>query len=229
MSVLRGNPRRAALRGTLAVLALLLAAGCSVRLRPEFRMPQPLMQPMNAQVGLLLDESLRGYVHEETRSGGGWKLELGAGHEKMFRDVFGASFQSLHVYGDLEGARAANGLQVIFEPGIEQFSFVTASETDGYWAVSIRYRIAVLDPAGAPVDTFTLTGYGSSVGERGSEASLTAATRAAMRDASAKFLVQMPRQSLAQKLLAGQRVSVADRAAASVDVVEMVPIDPPGG
>jgi hypothetical protein len=217
------------LRAPLTGLAVLLLAGCTVRLRPEFQVPQPLMQPMSAQVGLVLDEPLRTYFHEETRSGGEWKIDLGTGHDKLFRSVFGASFQPLQVFGDLDGARAASGLQVIFEPRIEQFSFVTALETSGHWAVTIRYRIAVLDPAGTPVDSFTLTGYGSALGERSTEASLTVATRAAMRDAASKFLVQMPRQALAQKLMAGQPVSVADRAVVSVDVVEVVPIDPSGG
>jgi hypothetical protein len=209
-------------------VALLLLAGCAVKLRPEYEIPKPLLQPMNASAGLLLDETLRGYVHEETRAGGNWKIELGPGHEKLFRNMFGASFKSLQVFEDLDAARAASSLQVIFEPGIEEYSFISSKETEGHWAVTIRYRIGVLDPAGMPVDSFTLTGYGSSIGEHGSEASLAAATGAAMRDAAAKFLVQFPRQALAQKLATGEAVSQADKAVVNVDVVEMVPIDPPG-
>ncbi len=225
MRGLRRNPRHTAVRGTL-VAALLLLAGCGVRMQPDYQMPQPLMKPMPAKVGLLIDEPLRKYVHEETRASTNWKVNLGPGHEHLFRSMFGASFQPLQVFTDMDAARAA-GVQVIFEPGIEQFSFVTANETaSSYWAVTLRYRIAVLDPTGAAVDSFSLTGYGSAFGERGAEASLTAATRAAMRDAAAKFLVQMPRQGLAQKLIAGQAVSAADKASAAADVVETVPIDP---
>jgi len=188
------------------------------------------MEPMNAQVGLLLDEGLRKFVHEETRGGGDWRIELGAGQEKLFRSVFAASFKSVQVFDNLDEARAADGLQAIFEPGIEQFSFITEKETSGYWAVTIRYRIAVLDPAGEQVDTLELTGYGSSLNEHGSEASLTVATQSAMRDAAAKFLVQMPRQPMAKKLIAGKALSEADKPQATADVVEMVPIEPePGG
>jgi len=213
------------MRGPL-IAALLMLAGCGVRMRPDYQMPQALLPPMPAKVALLLDEPLRHYVHEETRAGGNWKIDLGPGHEHLFKSMFGASFQPLQVFNDLDAARAA-GVQVIFEPAIEQYSFVTANETaSSYWAVTLRYRIAVLDPAGAAVDSFSLTGYGSSYGERSAESSLTAATRSAMRDAAAKFLVQMPRQALAQKLVAGQAVSAADKASAAVDVVETVPIDP---
>jgi hypothetical protein len=211
------------------VLAVLLLSGCAVKLRPEYQIPKPLLQPMDARVGLVLDETLRSYTHEETRAGGNWKIELGPGHEKLFRSMFGASFDSLQVFEGLDAARGADGLQVIFEPGIEEYSFVSSQETSGHWAVTISYRIAVLDPSGAPVDTFTLTGYGSSQGEHGSEASLTVATGAAMRDAAAKFLVQMPRQALAKKLTSGEAISQADRAVVNVDVVEMVPIDPVPG
>lgn len=218
------------MRKALTAALLLMLAGCAVKLRPEYEIPRPLLQPMNASVALLLDDNLRSYVHEETRAGGNWKIELGPGHDKLFRSMFGASFQDLKVFENLDAARAAGPVQVIFEPGIDEYSFVSSRETTGHWAVTIRYRIGVRDPAGAMVDSFTLTGYGSSLGEHGSEASLTAATGAAMRDAAAKFLVQLPRQALAQKLATGQAVSVADRAVVKSDVVEMVPIEPePGG
>lgn len=205
---------------------MLLLAGCAVKLRPEYEIPKPLLEPMNARAGLLLTETLRGYVHDETRAGGNWSIQLGPGQEKLFRSMFEASFTPLQTFEDLDAARAAGGLQVIFAPGIEEFSFISSRETTGHWAVTIRYRIAVLDPAGTPVDSFSLTGYGSSLGEHGSEASLTAATGAAMRDAAAKFLVQMPRQALAKKLLTGEVITVADRVVVATDVVEMVPIEP---
>jgi hypothetical protein len=216
------------MRATLIGLALLLS-GCAVHVQPEYQMPRPLLQPMQAHVGLVLDESLRNFVQEETRGSSSWRVELGPGHAKLFRNVFTDSFQPLQVFDNLDAARAAGGLQVIFEPAIEQYSFATDQETSGYWAVTIRYRIAVLDPAGKPVDSFTLTGYGSTVSQHGSKASLAAATRLAMRDAAAKFLVQMPRQTLAQKLVAGKTISTADKEVVQADVVEMVPIEPATG
>jgi hypothetical protein len=228
MQNILGHPRYAYLRQSLTLGALLLLAACGgVKVRPDYDLPKPLMQPMTARAGLVLDESLRRYVHEETRAGSNWKIDLGPGHEKLFRSTFGASFQSLEVFNDLAAARAATGLQAIFEPSIEQFSFVTARETSSsYWAVTLRYRILVLDPAGEQVDALTLNGYGSALGTRGTEGSLIAATHSAMRDAASKFLVQMPRQALAQKLVAGQPLSSADRAVVKVDIVEAVPIEP---
>jgi hypothetical protein len=216
-------------RGVLGGVLPVVLAGCgAVNVKPEHALPKPLMQPLSVHAGLLLDEELRRYHHDETRAGADWKVDLGAGHDQFFRSIFGSSFNDLKVYENLDAARAATGLQVLFRPQIEQYSFATSRETSGsYWAVTIRYRIAVLTPSGELLDTLTLTGYGSALGERGNAASLTAATRVAMRDAAAKFLVQMPRQQLAQKLTAGTVLSAADAATVTVDVVEAVPIDPP--
>ncbi len=217
---------RSTLRRSLgAVLACLLAGCTSVKVRPELQLPYAVMQPMNVGAGLVLEQELRSYQHQETRGGGTWAVDLGPGHERMFKAVLGASIANLQVFTNLDAARAAPGMQALFVPHIEQFSFATAQETSGaYWAVTIRYRISVLSPQGEPVDTLTLTGYGSAQGAGRSAASLTAATQAAMRDAAAKFLVQLPRQPLTQKLVAGQTLSAADASSAMVDVIEQVPI-----
>jgi hypothetical protein len=236
MSGLRRSARQSPLLGRLALhrlratslagLALLLAACGSVQVKPMPELPRALVQPLQARVGLVLDEELRRYRHEETRGNSTWKVDLGPGHEELFRAILGTSFSSLEVFPDQAAARAASGLQTIFEPEIEQFSFATDDETGGeYWAVTIRYRIAILGQAGEEIDNLTLTGYGSTRGGR-AEKALIRATRSAMRDAAAKFLVQMPRQPLAQKLIAGQVLTAADAAAAKVDVIEVVPIEP---
>jgi len=235
MSRLFGSPRSARLhvrpRGRLlALLSVsgLLAACGGVQVKPMPNLPRPLLQPMPANVGLVLDEELRRYVHEETRGNSNWKVDLGPGHEEFFRNVVTASFGSVQIFPGIDAARSATGLQTVLRPQIEQYSFATAEETGGrYWAVTIRYRIGILGPGGDTVDNLSLTGYGSARGGRAANA-LTAATRSAMRDAAAKFLVQMPRQPLAQKLVAGQVLSAADAAAAQVDVIETVPIEPAG-
>lgn len=226
MSRSHRNPWRAALSAlTLSGLALLAACG-PVKVRPDTELPRPLLTAAPAVTGLVLDEQLRNFRHEETRGGSDWEVDLGNGQEKLFRYLFAASFADVKVFDSLDAAQAAPGLQAIFQPRVDQFSFATANETSAaYWAVTIRYRINVLTPQGEHVDTLVLTGYGSALNAGGSGKSLTAATRAAMRDAAAKFLVQLPRQPLSQKLLAGEPLRAGD-ATATVDVVEAVPIDP---
>jgi hypothetical protein len=211
----------------LAACTLALLAACGgAQVRPMPGLPEALVQPMQARVGLVIDEELRRYTHEETRGGSSWKVELGPGHEELFRGIVGATFGSVQVFASAAESRAASGLQTILRPQVEQYSFATAQETGGqYWAVTIRYRISIISPTGEDIDALSLTGYGSARGGRAANA-LTRATRSAMRDAAAKFLVQMPRQPLARKLSQGEVLSVADAAAAQVDVIETVPIEP---
>lgn len=221
------RPGQSLLRhASFLALGLLLSACGSVDVKPAAQLPRALVQPLQARVGLVLTPELRNYVHEEKRGNSSWKVELGAGHEELFRNAFGASFAAPQVFDSQDAARSAQGLQALFVPAIEQFSFVTDSETGGeYWAVTIRYRIGVLGPAGDTIDNLTLTGYGSSRRGRGGTA-MTHATQAAMRDAAAKFLVQLPRQPLAAKLAAGAPLTADDAAAAQMEVIETVPIDP---
>jgi hypothetical protein len=214
-------------RPLAAVLAALLAGCTGVKVAPDSQLPRAVMQPLNVQAGLVLEQDLRTYLHEETRGGGDWSINLGPGHEQLFRNIFSTSIANLQVFTNVDAARAGTGMQALFSPHIEQYSFATARETSGaYWAVTIRYRIAVLSPQGDLIDTLTLTGYGSAKGERRSTVSLTAATRVAMRDAAAKLLVQLPRQAQTRKLVAGQSLSAADASVNAVDVIELVPILP---
>jgi hypothetical protein len=211
-----------------ALLLAGMAAACGgVKVKPDHVLPKALIEPMTAQAGLVVDEELRTLVHEESRAGTDWHIELGASHEKFFESIFGSSISGMRVFRNLDEARAATGLQVIFRPQVEQFSFATARETSGgYWAVTIKYRIAVLSPAGEAVDSLALTGYGSWAGRGGSARSLMAATRVAMRDAAAKFLVQLPRQPLSAKLREGSALGPADVASARVEQIDTVPVEP---
>jgi hypothetical protein len=221
------NTRRPASRIAFASAALLALGACgAIKVAPEAHLPRALVQPLNARVGLVLDEELRHFKHEETRASSNWQVELGPGHEQWLKSVFNSAFTSVGIFRNLDEARAAGGLQALFQPQIEQYSFATARETSGsYWAVTIRYRIAVFTPQGEPADSLTLTGYGSAPGVGRAGPSLAVATRAAMRDAAAKILVQMPRQPVAAKLAAGETLR-AGEGAAVVDPIETVPIEP---
>jgi hypothetical protein len=215
------------LRPAFASLAACALAACgAIKVAPEAHLPHALVQPLSAHVGLVLDEELRHFRHEETRASANWQVDLGPGHEQWLKSVFSSAFTSVGVFRTLDEARAASGLQGLFQPQIEQYSFATARETSGsYWAVTIRYRISVFTPQGEPADSLTLTGYGSAPGTGRAGSSLVAATRAAMRDAAAKMLVQMPHQPVATKLAAGE-ILRAGEGGVAVDPIETVPIEP---
>ena len=220
---------------TTARLAPLLMAGVlvacgDVSIRPEARLPKPLIIPIAADVGLIIPSDTRNYVDKETRFGIDWKVDLGPGEVRLMQDTFKDLFQHVEEFKNLESARAAKNLKALFETRVDQYSFVTARETGGrYYAVTMRYRINLYTPQGEKVDSYTLTGYGNSLatGMSGGKP-LTQATVGAMRDVAAKFLVQFPEQSVGQQLARNEAV-VPDKPATSADAdsIEAVPIDEP--
>lgn len=190
----------------VAALALVLGACGSVQIAPEPTIPEAIVTQMPVKVGVVVTGDQRNYEHNETRAGVGWDVTLGAGHGKLARVLFEAMFEEVAIYEDLEAPRTATGLAAVFEPRMEQYSFATARETGGdYYAVTIRYRVNVYAPDMKLADSYTITGYGNDRDQAMSSAKpLEGATRAAMRDAAAKFLVQFPEQALAQQLARGE-------------------------
>lgn len=217
--------------------ALLVVAGCgSVEIAPEPVIPKPIVRQLPVKAAVLLTGDQRVFRHAETRSGVDWLVALGKGHQRLAHEVFGALFADVRVFDNAEAARTATDLAVIFEPRMEQYSFATANETGGdYYAVTIRYRINVYAEGLKLVDSYTITGYGNSRDRAMSSSKpLEAATRAAMRDAAAKFLVQFPRQPIGQQLARGESLVAPAALAADGSVaseafkrIEAVPVIEP--
>ena len=180
--------RGAAVVASFAALALGLSACGGVQIRPDSHLPRPLVQTMPTRVGLVIPGDMRNFKHNETRWGVEWTIALGDGHTHMMQEVFKDTFDQVQEFKDVDEARAAPDLKAIFEPRIEQYSFVTARETGGrYYAVTIRYRINLYTPTGVKADSLTLTGYGNALAKGMSSGKpLERASLAAMRDAAAK-------------------------------------------
>ena len=228
------SPRPVSSRLRLAVIMASVAAlaACSgVTIKPDPQLPKPIIVTMPARVGLILGGDMRNFMHEETRWAVDWKISLGPGHQHLMRDILKDTFDLVQEFPDLESARAAPDLKAIFEPRIEQYSFVTARETGGrYYAVTIRYRINLYTPSGEKADSYTLTGYGNALAKGMSSGKpLELASSAAMRDAAAKFLVQFPTQPAGELLAKNAAVVVEPANAATADAggIGTVPIDEP--
>jgi hypothetical protein len=196
------------LASTLLLGAMALLGGCAaVAVHPEGDLPKPLVVPTPAKVAVVVTTEAANYTHKESRASVDYEAQLGPSHRKIVEEIFRAEFREAKVFEDLDAARKEPGVQAIFEPRIEQFSFANAKETGGaYCAVTIRYQIHIYAPDGQLVDTLTLTGYGSGPAPKigNGEEELAIAAYSAMRDAAAKFLTQFPTLDVAKPLLASQ-------------------------
>lgn len=221
----------------LAIVAAMLEGCASVAVTPEGDLPHPLIVATPAKVGVVVTPETGNYIHKEQRASVDYEARLGASHKHLVEEIFKAEFADARMFDSVDAARLEPGLLAIFEPRIEQYSFASARETGGvYCAVTIRYQIAIFAPNGEPVDTLTLTGYGSGPAPKigNGEEELAIATYAAMRDAAAKFLTQFPDLDVAKPLLAAQALqpkiqpipgSVEAEAAVANVVIETVPIN----
>ena len=190
-------------------------AGCGgVNVATESSVPVPLVDPMPVTVGIYYSPEFAQAKHEEERWGTDWKADLGPYHVHMADKLFAAEFRETVPVTDIKSLPANPPYKAIIEPRIEQFSFITPRDTGAkYFAVTIRYRLNVYAPDGALADSLTFTGYGSNGAGSGmtSTKPMVAATKAAMRDAAAKFLVQFPEQDVAKRLVAGEPLVEASK------------------
>ena len=224
----------------LAATCLVFGGCANVLIRPEGELPKPLVVATPAKVAVVVTAETANYTHKESRASVDYEASLGPEHKHLVEEIFRAEFADVRLFDSLDAARGEAGVQAIFEPRIEQFSFASSKETGGtYCAVTIRYQILIYAPDGQPVDTLTLTGYGSGPAPKigNGEEELGIATYAAMRDAAAKFLTQFQGLDVAKPLLASQSLqpkaqpvpgSPEAAAAEAVVAIEAVPInDPP--
>ncbi len=210
--------RALAFTGQVALLTLVaMFAGCGpVSVATESAVPVPLVEPMPIVVGIYYSEDFSKAAHSEERWGTDWKVDLGPYHVRMAEKLFASEFRETTRVEDLKSLPADPPYRAIIEPRIEQYSFITPRDTGAkYFAVTIRYRLNVYAPNGVLADSLTFTGYGSNASGNGmtSTGPMVLATKAAMRDAAAKFLVQFPEQDVAKKLLAGQPLIEASQVA----------------
>jgi len=187
-------------------LLALLAACVTTEFETEVVIPQPLVTRIPVVVGVHVPPAFREAVHREERDGADYVIAIGKAQSAGFDRLMNAMFTRVVPVTSLEaGAVTDPEVRGVFEPVLEDFSFVTPRDTGTQlYAVSLKYRINAYTPAGAAIDSWTFTGYGaqagSSVPGQGKSA-LQQAVRLAMRDAAAKIAVEFREQAIVRGLI----------------------------
>jgi len=190
------------------VLALALLAGCgTTQFETESVIPQPLVTRIPVVVGVHVPPAFREAVHREKRDGFEYEISVGAAQTAGFDRLMNAMFTRVVPVGSLEaGAVTDTEVRGVFEPVLEDFSFVTPRDTGTQlYAVSLKYRINAYTPTGQPADSWTFTGYGTQPGNPlpgQDKAPLQQAAANAMRDAGAKLAVEFREQAIVRGLIA---------------------------
>ncbi len=183
----------------IALLGLLLCACGGAQIEMQSSYPLPLVQPLPVHAGLMSDDAFRTYKYEESISGfGDWSVALGRDQQRMFEQTMRGLFRQFSKVSGL--GQEAMGSELVLQPSVTAFEISLPEQTQTeFFEVRIVYRIGVLEPQGREVTNWTVSAYGRSDTRNfrtlaGSESgsALAAATRTALRDASALISRQFP-------------------------------------
>ena len=208
-------------------LLVLLLLGCKsgAAVTVDISVPRPLVEPIDAKVGVYFDASLKNYVHEEELDDHGtYSIDIGASQAPVFAQVFDAMFSSVVPIDDatllptsaelaelslsFSGADGAHSdIDGIFSPSIEEVQFAIPDQTGGdFYEVWIRYRMRLFDASGTILAEWPLIGYGKanrrnygSIEQK--TVGLNDATIWALRDAAALLSFSFRNQAEAQDWL----------------------------
>jgi hypothetical protein len=187
------------------VLALLAACG-TTQFEAQTVIPAPLITQIPIVVGVHITPEFREQVHREERNGGDIQVAVGKAQTDGFMRLLTAMFtRVVPVPSVAAGAATDPEIRGVLEPVLEEFSFITPSDTGtSLYAVSLKYRVNAYRPSGELIDSWTFTGYGaeSAMGlpTQGKPA-LQRATALAMRDAGTKLAVEFREQAIVRGLI----------------------------
>lgn len=185
--------------GLLPVAVAFAVFGCTgANVVVETVVPTLLVEPIPIRVGLFFDESLKGYVHEETlEDHGDFRIELGSVQVPVFQRAFDALFEETVA---LSSKEASDDVAAVIVPVFEEMQFSIPAQTRGeFFEVWIKYRIEVYKPDGELLAKWALPAYGKSnernfgFMEDSKGSGLTEASVWALRDAAARLSFYLPR------------------------------------
>ena len=184
------------LRRCLVALACAAISGCSTSLVVNAIFPQPLVDPLPVRVGILFDEALSTYAHEEKiPQQASYSIQLGDANVSMLSQLFDSMFVSTEPVVGLPLETADQGrLDAVIKPELERFEFdVPIQRTDNFVEVWMQYQMRLYETDGQLIAEWPVTGYGKAEhGNRG--AALNRAAVVAMREAGAEISTEFSAQ-----------------------------------
>ena len=185
----------------------LFTAGCSgAQVSLENQFPTPLLEPIPIKAGIVLNEQLLSYNHnEEIQGSGKFNIHIGSAQRNMFSRLGDGLFSEYSVLGQLAGNETVDAILL---PEIMQMQMALPRQTRSeYFEVWMRYRFHFYDNEANLIGSWDLPAYGKANQNdyRGDEAGLKAAALSACRDAMAFFSLNFQSESVAARWAAGEK------------------------
>ena len=179
---------------TASILALL--TGCSTSLVVDAVFPTPLVNPLPVRIGILMDEALTAFEHQEKiPQQASYTIQLGNANAAMLGQLFRSMFIATEPVGALPlGADEQVRLDAVLKPELEKFEFdVPLRRTDQFVEVWMQYLLRLYETDGQLIAEWPVTGYGKAEhGSRGD--ALNRAAVVAMREIGAVISTEFSEQ-----------------------------------
>ena len=191
----KGNLFRRIRRLSMAPVCAVLA-GCSTSLVVDADFPRPLVEPLPVRIGVLYDEALSNFAHEEKiPQQSSYSIQLGEANVSMLNQLFSSMFIATEPVVELPlEAGAHQRIDAVIRPELERFEFdVPVQRTDEFVEVWMQYQLRLYQPDGELIAEWPVTGYGKA--EHGNKgAALHRAAVVAMREVGAEISTEFSAQ-----------------------------------
>lgn len=145
------------------LLACLALASCGVNnVVIEGSFPTPNISKLPISVAVYYDQALKDFAYLEYSETGReeFNIESGRSHMQLFDAVVPAMFDRVVFVDSLEEA-AAQGVDAVFAPAIEEFQLALPAKTKlDVYEVWIKYNMRLLTAEGDYIADWVLTSYG---------------------------------------------------------------------
>lgn len=188
------------MRATIVALLCLLLAGCGpnvVNVKNLQTLPDPVVTPINARVGVFYSEDFKAYTYREKRDvaiGGEWIISLGGTQHTVFNSIFNGVFAETRELESLDAD--TTGLDAVIVPSVVDFQFALPTDNRvNIFEIWVKYQLSVRDRGGEEIGTWPFTAYGKTPTAMltSSEQAIHAAALIAMRDAGASMISGLER------------------------------------
>lgn len=173
-------------------VAILALTGCGVNnVVIEGSFPTPNIAKLPISVAVYYDQALQEFAYLEYSETGQeeYNIESGRSHMELFNAVVPAMFDRVVFVDSMEEA-AAQGVDAVFAPAIEEFQLALPAKTKlDVYEVWIKYNMRLLSPTGDYIADWVLTSYGKTPTATflSVEQAINEATVVALRDLASSF------------------------------------------
>ncbi len=174
----------------LIAIVYLLSTGCSTHVVVTGDYPPVLVQPLDYNVGLVLDSSFIDYSFTREKDDQKIIITLGSSQTELFSHIFGGMFTNMQ---RLQGKPqiTTNPMDLVVIPHVEKLQISMPDETSlNVFEIWIQYKLEIFDINGALITEWLVSSYGRTQTRflKSTESALHQATNSALRDAGAQIV-----------------------------------------